>query len=249
MDADIFTLMRQKAADAKSDNPLEVARFHHVIPIKINGTITGYASAYRTLAAIGYNGKLTGIWLLLVLWHELDHVFSGDIYDAKNGDGIIDNGIFTQEVDCLYVPRHEKRADLVAADMSVPDEDVLDLINYNSSTMRAYRRIKRYLNSLMQELDNVRASTDMYSASTKVKVKMQDLKNQINDANDSLMEIEYDLMSMNDFMTFYEMAGNLGINERILRYKLEAMRIRGFDIDRQELESYSKMFEGALSYS
>lgn len=54
-------------------------------------------------------------------------------------------------------------------------------------------------------------------------------------------------MSMNGFMSFDEMAGNLGINDRILRYKLEAMRIRGFDIDRQELEDYSKMFSGALS--
>lgn len=247
MNDEIFSLMRQKAADAKSDDPLEVAEFYKVIPIKLKGTITGYATAYRTLAAIGYNTRLKDIWLLFVLWHELEHVFSDDIHDPAIGDKIVDNGIFTYEVDSFYIPRHEKRANLVSADMTVPDDDVLDLINYNSSSMQTYRRLKKYQGSLIQDFNNLKMSTDFSSASTKLKVKIQDLKRQINDVSDSLLEIEYDLMSMNGFMSFDEMAGNLGINDRILRYKLEAMRIRGFDIDRQELEDYSKMFSGALS--
>ena len=46
--------------------------------------------------------------------------------------------------------------------------------------------------------------------------------------------------------TFSEIAAELGITESILRYKLEAMRLQGMDIDRQELERYSKMFNGAV---
>lgn len=249
MDDEIFSLMREKAKKTGSNDPLEVANDHHIVLIPLKGTITGYAAAYRTLAVIGYSQKLRGIWLPLVLWHELTHVFSGDIYDPTIGDRIVDSKIFTQEVDSLYIPRHEKRANLVGADMSVPDADVLELIHYDSSSMKAYRNLKQHQDSLIREFEELRTSADIDSASTRLKVKLQDLKNRIHDVSRALSEVEGDLMDMNAFLTFPEIAGELGINERILRYKLEAMRLRGFDIDRQELEHYSRMFDGAIPAS
>ena len=43
-----------------------------------------------------------------------------------------------------------------------------------------------------------------------------------------------------------EIAAKAGTSERILRYKLEAMRIRGYDIDHVELEHYNRMFRHKL---
>ena len=42
------------------------------------------------------------------------------------------------------------------------------------------------------------------------------------------------------------MAAELDISESILRYKLEALNMKGTDIDRQELERYDRIFDGAI---
>ena len=54
------------------------------------------------------------------------------------------------------------------------------------------------------------------------------------------------MMDTNCFLTIPGMAAELGTTETILRYKLEAMRLRGIDIDRQELERYNHVFKNAL---
>ena len=46
--------------------------------------------------------------------------------------------------------------------------------------------------------------------------------------------------------SFREIADELGTTETILKYKLEALRIRGYDIDTLELERYDKVFKGAM---
>ena len=43
--------------------------------------------------------------------------------------------------------------------------------------------------------------------------------------------------------TLSQVAANLGVTERVLRYKLKALRILGYDVDAQELERYDRMFE------
>lgn len=246
MNDDIFSLMRKKAHDAKTDDPLEIADCNNVIVSEIPRSITGYATAYRTIAVIGLNRRLKGLDLRFTAYHELTHVFAGDIYDPSLPDHLLDNGIFNHEVDSRLIPRHEKRANLVSADMCVQDEDVIEITGYNNPTMQSYRRLKEYQEKLIREFNNLSVSCTFASAPTKLKVRMHDLNHKINDVGDTLREMESDLFYMNCYRSFSEMASDLGINERILRYKLEAMRIRGYDIDRQELEHYSKMFKGML---
>ena len=47
---------------------------------------------------------------------------------------------------------------------------------------------------------------------------------------------------MNCVLSLSEIAHEIGTTETILKYKLEAMRIRGHDIDIQELERYDRVF-------
>ena len=47
---------------------------------------------------------------------------------------------------------------------------------------------------------------------------------------------------MNCVNTISEIADELSANEVIIKYKFEALRIRGYDIDTQELENYNKVF-------
>ena len=46
-------------------------------------------------------------------------------------------------------------------------------------------------------------------------------------------------------MSISEIAKELGTTDTILKYKIEAMRIRGYDIDIQELERYDQVFRDA----
>ena len=43
-------------------------------------------------------------------------------------------------------------------------------------------------------------------------------------------------------MTIPQIAAEYGYPEHYVQYKLEALRIQGFDIDIQELKSYEKVF-------
>ena len=60
-----------------------------------------------------------------------------------------------------------------------------------------------------------------------------------------LKKRENEMCAMNCMRSLSEIAGELGANEVIIKYKLEAMRFRGYDIDVQELEQYDQIFKEA----
>lgn len=242
----IIAAIRDKIRKAGTDDPREVADHYGILWIPLKGTITGYAASYLTLAVIGVNERLSGTWFAFAAYHELAHVFAGDIYDTALRESLIDNGIFNQEVDDLNIPRHEKIANLVSADICISDKSVMEETGLSSRTMRAYRGMKASEENLVREFERLRASCDENRAPAILRARMQDLRARLQSLSGTIADMEREMAGMNAGASFYEMASDLGIDERIFRYKLEAMRIRGFDIDRQELESYGRMFEGAL---
>lgn len=243
MEDDIFSAVRQKIKQAGTDDPLGVADYYDIMWIPITGRIMGYAASYHHVLSIGVNRKLTGSWFRFAAWHELGHIFAGHVTEGGN---IPETGYFKQEVDSLLIPRHEREANLISADMCVRDDDVYDVSNYNSETITAYRRLKSYQEKMVSDFNRMRDTYDEDSASALLRTQMEDLRNRIIGGQHALSDMETELNALNCCKTFHEMACELDVNERILRYKLEAMRLRGLDIDRQELESYSRMFEGAM---
>ena len=196
------------------------------------------------MPALGLHVRLEGDWYMFGGWHELTHIFAGDIYETGFKNGHADTGFFTQEVNSFAVPKHERIANLVAADVTVKDASVEEVTNYNSPTLRSYRRMKAYQMALAKEMESLRSSFN--PASNYLKAQMVDLKKKINGVSETLQKMEDDMISCNYNKTFSEMSMALGISERILRYKLEAMRLKGVDIDPQELERYDRMFEDAI---
>ena len=75
---------------------------------------------------------------------------------------------------------------------------------------------------------------------------MQETKKKIRETRKTLQGLEEEISAMNGILTLSEIAAKAGTSERILRYKLEAMRIRGYDIDHVELEHYNRMFRHKL---
>ena len=245
MEDDIFAVIARKIEEAGSRNPVSVAKFFDILVVDLKGSIVGYSALYNgRVPAIGINVSLDDRLYMLVGWHELAHVFCGHIYESGFANGHADISCFSRELDDYTISKHEKTANLIAADVSIPDDEVLDVTGHNNATFQSYRRMRAYQDQLVRELDTLRFLTN--NPSDRLRLQMKDLRRKIRGVNNTLMDMESELICMNCCMTFSEMAMDLGVNERIFRYKLEAMRLRGFDIDRQQLERYDRMFRSVI---
>ena len=245
MEDDIFSLIAGKIKEAGTTDPREVAEHYRILWIDLKGSIKGYAALYNgSIPAIGLHVALDGKWYMFGGWHELSHVFHGDIYEPGFRNGHADSGFFRQEVGNLFIPKQEKIANLVAADITITDKEVETVTNFNNPTLQSYRRMKAYQKALSDELEVLRCNYE--HPSSYMKTRMVDLKRKILGVRETLQDMELEISSCNYNKTFTEMAMDMGVSERILRYKLEAMRLRGLDIDPQELERYDRMFEDAV---
>lgn len=245
LEEETFSLIARKIKEAGTDDPREVADYYDFLWVDLQGSVKGYAALYNdSIPALGLHVLLEGNWYMFGGWHELTHIFRGDIYESGFTNGHADTGFFTQEVSSLNIPKHERIANLVAADVTVKDKAVEEVTNYNSPTLRSYRRMKAYQMGLAKEMESLRSSFN--PSSNYLKVQMNDLKRKINGVRETLRNMEDEMISCNYNKTFSEMAMDLGISERILRYKLEAMRLKGADIDPQELERYDRMFDNVI---
>jgi len=244
---DIFSYIDSLIARADTKKPKAVAKYYHITYIELKGTIGGYATLYGPQPAIGVNVKQSDMWQELGGWHELVHVFDGHIYEPGFEKGFVDGAFFTADYDSKTISRHERTANLVAAHVYLDDDKVLEKIGYNNSSFQQYRRAKAYRDNLMHELEGLRCSTFRdEQASTYQKIKTQKTYREFQIASESLSDLEADLVYSDCCKTFSEIAASLNVDERILRYKLESMRLRGYDIDPQELEHYSRMFDQVM---
>lgn len=245
MEDDIFSVIAGKIKEAGTDDPREVAEYFDFIWVNLKGPVKGYAALYyHSTPVIGLHVRLSERWYMFGGWHELTHIFNGDIYDPGFKNGHMDKGFFNDEVASLNIPKQERTANLVAADVTVKDEDVEIVTNYNSPILQSYRRMKTYQEGLVREMESLRSSFDPHS--NYLKSQMHDLRRKIISVSEALRNIEDEMISCNYNKTFAEMAVELGISDRILRYKLEAMRLKGKEIDPQELEHYDRMFDDVI---
>lgn len=248
MEDNIFAVALEAIAAVGSKDPFAAADYLGILPVDISGTILGYAALYHNkYPAIGLNTKLDPVWRMFGGWHEIGHVLFGDVFDkALQQRGILDTGFFTQEVDSKTIAQHEKRSNLFSADVCLSDDDVAEVTRYNSPLMQSYRRLLAYQEKLVQAYDQLRFSVQREEPSTLLLTRMKSYRNDLRKLEERKNDLESEMMSMNCCKSFSEMASELNTTDTILRYKLEAMRLRGEDIDRQELERYDQVFKGAL---
>lgn len=249
MDEDIFAATDAAIAKAKgSKDPEVIADFHRskiLIGSPLEGAIIGMSFRCSTLGVISVNRNLDTVWRLFAYWHELAHVFRKHIDEPEFGFHQ-DRGLFTVAVDSHTISRQEREANIISAEYNLDTGDVLELIGYNNRTMQDYRRLKQYQEQLASAYDALRFSTFGEHPTNAVKYRMAEYRRTLHELEEKRTDLESDLAAMHCIKSFSEIAGELGTNEIILKYKLEAMRIRGYDIDVQELEQYNKVFSGVI---
>ena len=248
MEDNIFAVALEAIAAVGSKDPFAAADYLGILPVDISGSILGYAALYNDkYPAIGLNTKLDPVWRMFGGWHEIGHVLFGDVFDkALQKRGIFDTGFFMQEVDSKTIAQHEKRTNLFSADVCLSDDDVAEVTRYNSPLMQSYRRVLAYQEKLVHSYEQLRFSVQAESPSTLLITRMKSYQNDLRKLEERKNDLESEMVAMNCCKSFFEMASELNTTETVLRYKLEAMRLHGEDIDRQELERYDQVFKGAL---
>ena len=240
---DIFAATDEAVKKAHgSTDPTVVAACNNILVAQpLSGSLIGMAMRYSTLCVVAVNYQLNRVWHNFALWHEIGHVALGHIDDPAFVNHQ-DRGLFTLPVDSRTIPRHEREANLVSAEYSVDTNSVLGLIGYDNSTMRDYRSLKKHQAQLTQAYDALRFSTDVNHSSNSVKYRMVEYRRALMALDEKRQDLESDMAAMNCVLSLSEIAHEIGTSETILKYKLEAMRIRGYDIDIQELERYDRVF-------
>ena len=239
MREDMFSSARKAAKTACSKDPRVVADSLGIMVVDLYGSICGYAAVYRSgktsWPVIGLHRDLSPPWDLFGGWHELAHVLRGHVYDPSFANRHCDCVFFSQELNAKTISLQEKEANLISADICIEDSIIEELTGYNDPAIRDYRQFRSDLENLVRAYERLMISVRSGSPSALLQVKMQETKKRIRETKKALQGLEEEIISMKGFLTLQEIAAKAGTNERILRYKLEAMRMRGYDIDHIEL--------------
>ena len=224
--------------------PERILRNYNITLVDVYAAFVGYAIEYRGLPVIGINRNLEGLNRAFALLHEIGHVLRGHIYQCDYL-GHSDSGLFAQEVYSPRIGKHEYEANMISADKCVKTDDVLEVIAYDCRTIKEYREVLEAIEDLADKRIGLLSSYSReipYSIQEKLE-EYDEMLYELTERKQELME-EISYMDLN--LTFDGMADELGITPTILRYKLEAMRLRGFDISYQELERYDQIFKDFL---
>ena len=246
MEDDIFSVTDAAIEKAGgSHDPVDVAEANGIFVAEpLSGTITGMSMRFSYLGSIAVNGKLDTLWRMFTYWHELGHIFRKHV-DDPTFNFHQDVGVFTQSVDSRTISRQEKEANLISAEYNIPTDDVLELIGYNNRAMRDYRDLKKRENEMAAAYDQLRFSAYSENPSSMMKYRLAEYRRVLCQLEEKRHDLESEMCAMNCMRSLSEIAGELGANEVIIKYKLEALRFRGYDIDVQELERYDQIFREA----
>ena len=243
LDKSIFISTDTAIAAAGSDDPFAVMEHYNIPLLPLHGTIIAYAVRISYLALIGINEKLDPFVRALAAWHELTHVFEKDIDDPAFAFKE-DKGIFTMEVDSWSISRREKACNLVSADHNIDTGVVREMIGYDNPVMKDYRKLCSAQRDTTKAYEQLRSSLALTAHGTLVSCRMAEYEKQLRSLNNRRMDLEAEMLGMGCTMTLPQIAAELGCSLTVLKYKLEAMRLRGMDdINLQELASYDKVFD------
>ena len=196
MEDDLYSIIEKKIKSAGSYDPIDVAEHFHIPVSRTTSSVIGFAFLYTPRTpVIGIHRDLDPMWYMFTGWHELGgHVFGGHVYEHTENGGLADVKLFTVDVDCRTIPRHEKEANLVSANVCVPDEDVLEAINYNNSAFQEFLDTKAEYDDMIKKLEQLKCTYSYQNIPKKTAKQMRDLRLEIRDYQEILHDLASDVI-------------------------------------------------------
>ena len=242
LDTNVLEQMDALVARAGTSDPYELADFLRVLIHDITSNkLIAFVIRKSGITCIGLNGRLNFAKKMVILMHELAHVAFHIDFLKDFGTCYGERSVF-QNLKDKSIVRQEYEANVVAADFNLPTDEVLEMLGYNNAALREYRRFLAAFERHRQEYEQFLSSTIFTTQSRWARQKLFDWRKRMKDWQDELEEMQHDLTYCGDFMTTAEIAKEFGLPRSIVDYKLEALRLRGYDLDSVELVNYKQVF-------
>lgn len=228
-----------------SRDPRDIADYLGIRIVDACGSLIAFVTIVKGLTFIAVNPRLGAKKYDFALSHELGHV----VCKHLNAPGFLANGAH-QETSLMDVPLYastlceqEKEANLIAADFMLDTPTVLDMVGYENKSVAQYRELRAKLREVQSDYESTLFSVHGRDISTSLRCRLIETRRLFQRTSNELKAIEQELQQMDCCLTIPEMAREMNVSSVVMEYKLEALRIRGYDIDPIELASYSQVFQ------
>ena len=220
MMADVFRNMDILIEKAGTTDPFDLCSYLNVKLEKVYSRVIGYVVRVYKVGKIqvGYNVKMPYVDQCYTVMHECKHVVD-DIPTGRISNMHQELALFTLDKNIAV---EEREANICAAEYVVPTDDVLELTGYNNCAVREYRELKEEIDGMLHSYG--------YSAK-QLRRLCEDLEN-----------LEFELSHCESVHTTEQIARLLGYKEAYIAYKIEALRLRGYDIPQLELPDSHQVF-------
>jgi len=244
MDGSIFNAIDKVVAAAGSTNGHDIAAYLHIEEVTPAGPYVGYSMRIGFYTTISVHEDLNARANLLITDHEVMHVVNNDFEDFAGGGGIFDQQAFTPGDDKRLITV-EMIANIGGADLFIPTESLLEEIGYNNPSLQAFRDCDT------EKRDHIRRYQDAIdrwrfcqSASERDRVRGILMKEQraLKLLDEARQDYASEIEAMHCCFTLEQLAKIYRVSPEIIRYKMRALQLRGYEVDPQELESFDKLF-------
>jgi len=245
MDDSIFKRIDEVVADAGSKNGYDIAHFLHIDVVTHAGPFVGYSMRIGRYTTISTHEDLNRLATLLIIDHEIMHVVNNDFedFDGTNG-AVFDREAYNAGAN-KRLAQVETIANLGGADLYIPTERFLEGIGYYNPSIQAFRDCDR------EKRDHIRRYQDAIdrwrfcqSASERDKVRgiMQKEQRALRLLEEARQDYASEIESLHCCFTLDQLAHKYRVSPAIITYKMTALKLRGYAVDPQELESFDKLF-------
>ncbi len=231
-----------------SNNPEEVASYLNYEIVPLTSSLVGYIARIKNQTIIGINSRLSPIKRKFDIWHEIGHGILGHLNEStftSFGNYHLDETLFApnQQLNSKTLSRHEREANLVAAEYSIDTFKILEMIGYNNSVIKQFRNLTTVQQQLRREYETLLFAFQNNSNNSKIQnYRLIEYKKELAKLDEKKLELGREI-SEYEILSIPEIARNLHTSSIIIEYKLEAIRQRGYDIDSIELPNYNKVFK------
>lgn len=244
MDVSIFKEIDAVVKAAKTTNGHELAQYLKIEEYTHSGPFVGYAVKVGRYKTISVHEDLSRRGNLLVTDHEIGHIVR-DHFEFVNGIGTVrDREVFSPNQRLL--PELETEANLIGIDLYISTERILHLVGYNNPSVVMYRSISEQMRKLLNQFNDL-ADQARFCENEKDRRRSRDRGQEIRRLLHALDEqrVEYgnDIQTAHCCFTLDGLAREFHVSSSLIQYKLQALSLRGYDIDTQDLESFSKLFK------
>ncbi len=230
-----------------SDNPEEVAAYLNYEIIMLSSSLIGYITRIKNQIFIGINKSLSPSQKKFDEWHEIGHGILGHLNEfdfTQNTNCHLDLYLLdpSQQLNSKTISRYEREANIFAAEYSIETNKILEMTGYNNSVNQQFRALKATQQQLRREYEKLLFAIQNKKCSENQQYRLIEYKKELAKLDEKEQELE-DEISQCGILSIPEIAHNLNTRRIIIEYKLEAMRLRGYNIEGVKLATYDKVFK------